>query len=123
MLMDEFDYGTSANKYLVQNEHEFMAIFEAMIANDFQDVQEFLGIEFATIHGHYQDIPGWIDEIDDGAEIDPTMYRKFADEARFPTQYPCIVFMINEKSDHRGCPLHVQVLEFFYLTDFIVSKS
>lgn len=121
MLMDEFEPKTT--KFLVQNEKEFMAIFADEIEREFQDVQELLGIEFATIHGHYYDLPGWVDEIDDGAEIDPCTYRKFEEYARFPEQYPCVVYLINDKSDHRGAPLTVQILDFIYLTDFITEKT
>lgn len=102
------------DKHLVQCDEEYVALFKDM---ELQDAENMLGVEFAFADGTY-------DEGDGTKTVSRTMYRKRSyknagDLSNFPKEYPCVVLLTNEKGFDRLGDLHIQVLEFAYISDFI----
>jgi hypothetical protein len=96
------------NKKLVFSEVEFFNIFK-----DLEDVEEFLGIEFAYKDGSYED--GNYDN--ENQEIDDTVYRKL-EYNMFPNSYPCIVIYFHEDYFDRMGDVSTRLLDFVYPADF-----
>lgn len=100
------------NKFLVNDEKEFVALFK-----DFElyVAEDFLGVQFAYTNGVFSD--------DDEAcehellDVSREVYRKH-EEANFPEEYPCLVLLANDKSFDRTGSIGFKMLDFVYLKDF-----
>lgn len=103
------------NKHLVNNESEFMALFDEF---DLEDAEDFLGIEFAYEDGAYQS-----DDNEPDIETSRTIYRdRFDYEGdslkQFPNHYPCLVLLANDKDFDRTGNISFKMMEFIYKEDF-----
>lgn len=125
-------------RFLVQNENEFVALFSDPKKFDINDAEDFLGVEFAYVDGTYQSDMWKIGPdgkeiiINEDQDIDRKVWRQVkaidarwsAEEpAQFPTQYPCLVLLANEKGSDRLGKFQFKLLEFVYLSELIKKPN
>jgi len=106
-------------KYIVNDEQEYIQIFEEMIKRDYNDVERFIDIEFPFTDGNYQSDSSTDLSISELLAVDTTKYRKREGASvTFPSEYPCIVLFAYDDDYDRTGSTHFEMLEFVYLSDF-----
>ncbi len=108
-------------KFLVSSEQEFIKLFDGV--SDVEDVERFIGAEFAYADGTYasdlDDMELTDEELDEieSQDIDRTQYRKNAGWVG-PEEYPAVC-LINYSDDFdRVGNVRFRMLECVYLSDF-----
>lgn len=102
------------NKSLVNSEKQFMDLFSKI---DYNEIEQFLDIEFAFSDGKYQSDIDTDPTINENQDVSLDIYRK-NDPDTFPNHYPCIVMWTIDSDFDRCTHWRIEVLEYIYLEDF-----